>query len=330
MSDALNSQFRDTDRRVRDTDRRVDDLDSRLDDLEGAHERLKSRFGYTEDLDHELRSLRDDVSGLETTTEEVDGRVDELDDRVDTAERTVKRLTQHVRLLEGQMMAVGNIPPADLDTFTKDQHALAATMESGWDAADALLTSTLRAHHQHRIQRFRNAQAQHRTTREEAVALTGTLLSTRYSTQPHSKAATKLRSVIARETTERQGLARQAAEARTSTAALAADRAATANKQPAIAAGQRAEQRLTLALRSKLADAVSGRLLLPAWFATVLGPAPPARETERWLECATRVLLYRLTYRVDDQVLALGPSPDPEDEHRYQWWEELTTALRPW
>ncbi|MGW5931354.1 hypothetical protein ACWF2L_34730 [Streptomyces anulatus] len=69
----MNSQFRDTDRRVRDTDRRVDDLDSRLDDVEGAHERLKSRFGYTEDLDHELRSLRDDVSGLETTTEEVDG-----------------------------------------------------------------------------------------------------------------------------------------------------------------------------------------------------------------------------------------------------------------
>ncbi|MFF1267705.1 hypothetical protein ACFVZE_17915 [Streptomyces anulatus] len=45
---------------------------------------------------------------------------------------------------------------------------------------------------------------------------------------------------------------------------------------------------------------------------------------------ATRVLLYRLTYRVDDQVLALGPSPDPEDEHRHQWWEELTTELRPW
>ncbi|MFJ3594587.1 hypothetical protein ACIQUY_34925 [Streptomyces sp. NPDC090231] len=57
MSDALDSQFRDTDRRVRDTDRRVDDLDSRLDDLEGDHERLKSRFGYTEDLDHELRSF---------------------------------------------------------------------------------------------------------------------------------------------------------------------------------------------------------------------------------------------------------------------------------
>ncbi|OWA15311.1 hypothetical protein B9W61_34260 [Streptomyces sp. CS057] len=83
-------------------------------------------------------------------------------------------------------------------------------------------------------------------------------------------------------------------------------------------------------LRSKLADAISNRLLLPAWFATVLGPAPPARETEGWLECATRVLLYRLTYRVDDQVLALGPSPDPEDEHRHTWWEELRTEPRPW
>ncbi|GGZ18579.1 hypothetical protein [Streptomyces nitrosporeus] len=323
MSDALDSQFRDT-------DRRVSDLDSRLDDLEGEHERLKSRFGYTEDLDHELRSLREDISGLETTTEKADGRADELDDRVEAAERTVKRLTQHVRLLEGQIMAVGNVPPADLDTYTKDQRALAATMEYGWDAADALLTSTRRTYHQNRVQRFHDAQARHQATREEVLALVGTLLSTPYNTQPHAKTATKLRSVIAREATEHRGLARQASEARTSTAALAADRAATADKQPAIAAGQRAEQRLTLALRSKLADAVSNRLLLPAWFATVLGPAPPARDTERWLECATRVLLYRLTYHVDDKVLALGPCPNPEDEHQYQWWEKLTTELRPW
>ncbi|MGW2107651.1 hypothetical protein [Streptomyces sp. NPDC001948] len=330
MSDALDSQFRDTDRRVRNIDLQVSGLDSRLDDLEGEHERLKSRFGYTEDLDHELRSLRDDISGLETTTEEVDGRVDELDDRVETAERAVKRLTQHVRLLEGQIMAVGNVPPADLDTFTKDQRALAATMESGWDAADVLLTSTLRTYHQNRVQRFHDARARHQATREEAVALVGTLLGTPHNTQPHAKAATKLRSVIARETTERQGFARQASEARKATEALAADRAATADKQPTIAAGQRAEHQLTLALRSKLADAVSNRLLLPAWFATVLGPAPPARETERWLECATRVLLYRLTYRVDDQVLALGPRPDPADEHRHQWWEELRTELRRW
>ncbi|MFJ4972764.1 hypothetical protein [Streptomyces sp. NPDC088755] len=330
MSDALDAQFRDTDRRVRTIDMQVSGLDRRLDDLEDEHARLKSRFGYTEDLDHELRSLRDDVSGLESTIEEVDGRVDELDDRVETAERTVKRLTQHVRLLEGQIMATGNIPSADLDTFTKDQHALAATMASGWDAADALLTTTLRSHHQGRVQRFRTAQAAHRATRQEAVALVATLLGTAHNTQAHAKTGTRLRSLIDRESTERQALARQTAGARAAAAALAADQAATADKQPAIAAGQRAEQRLTLALRSKLADAISNRLLLPAWFATVLGPAPPARNTDRWLECATRVLLYRLTYRVTDQVLALGTRPDPEDEHRHGWWEELRTALRPW
>ncbi|MFF2721375.1 hypothetical protein [Streptomyces sp. NPDC058011] len=50
------------------------------------------------------------------------------------------------------------------------------------------------------------------------------------------------------------------------------------------------------------------------------------RLTDRWLECATRVLLYR----VDDQVLALVTRPDPDDEHRHAWWEELRTALRPW
>ncbi len=76
----------------------------------------------------------------------------------------MKRLSQHVRLLEGQIMAVGNVPPADLDTFTKDQRALAATMESGWDAADALLTSTRRTYHQNRVQRFHDAQARHQAT----------------------------------------------------------------------------------------------------------------------------------------------------------------------
>ncbi|MEV2248050.1 hypothetical protein [Streptomyces sp. NPDC049970] len=103
MGDAPDSQFRDTDRRVRNIDLQVGGLDSRLDVLEGEHERLKSRFGYTQDLDHELRSIRDDISGLKTTTEEADGRLDELDDRVTAAERTVKRLTRHVRLVEGQV-----------------------------------------------------------------------------------------------------------------------------------------------------------------------------------------------------------------------------------
>ncbi|MFI0977774.1 hypothetical protein ACH4SP_12270 [Streptomyces sp. NPDC021093] len=71
-------------------------------------------------------------------------------------------------------------------------------------------------------------------------------------------------------------------------------------------------------------------MLLPVWFVTVLGPAPPARGTEQWLECAIRVLLYRLTCAIDDQVLALGPQPDAAAHHRYWWHKELRESLRRW
>ncbi|MER5347141.1 hypothetical protein ABT030_44055 [Streptomyces mirabilis] len=96
-----------------------------------------------------------------------------------------------------------------------------------------------------------------------------------------------------------------------------------------MAAGTRAETRLTLALGSRLADAVRDRALLPTWF-TVLGSAPPASGTEEWLDTATQVLLYRLTYDVTDQVVALGSKPS--DAHGYcrQWYEQLIKDLRRW
>lgn len=97
-----------------------------------------------------------------------------------------------------------------------------------------------------------------------------------------------------------------------------------------MAAGDRAEKRLTLALRSRLADAVRSRSLLPAWFVTVLGAAPPARGTDAWLETATRVLLYRLTYDITDQVVALGSAPSEADRHRSSWYEQLRKDLRRW
>lgn len=79
-----------------------------------------------------------------------------------------------------------------------------------------------------------------------------------------------------------------------------------------------------------MADAVSTRALLPTWFVTVLGSAPPARETQKWLETATQVLLYRLTYDVTEQVVALGNKPSDTDRHRREWHDQLIKDLRPW
>ncbi|TLS45809.1 hypothetical protein FE633_12750 [Streptomyces montanus] len=97
-----------------------------------------------------------------------------------------------------------------------------------------------------------------------------------------------------------------------------------------MSAGTKAERQLTTALSNRLADAVSARAVLPTWFVTVLGSAPPASGTQKWLETATQVLLYRLTYNVTDQVVALGSKPSDADRHRREWYDRLIKDLRRW
>jgi chromosome segregation ATPase len=281
----------DLQRQLHDTGRRLRELDDRVDDLDTEHQRLKSKLGYTDDLDSELRGIRSDVSDCETRIGDLE---EELGGRLGAAETAIERLTQHVRLLEGQIMTAGGTPAADLDTFTKDQRALARTMQRGWAARSLLLRHHERLTHQTRVQHHRQTTDKHRAARGLAIDAVGALTGTRYGTADHTEAATRLRTAIAEETRLRQDLARQATDAEKSAAALAADAATRSDKQPVTEAGDRAEKRLTLALRSRLADAVSSRSVLPVWFVTVLGAAPPARAADRWLETATRVLLYRL------------------------------------
>ena len=63
---------------------------------------------------------------------------------------------------------------------------------------------------------------------------------------------------------------------------------------------------------------------------TVLGPVPPAHKTQEWMDLATQVLAYRITYEVTDKVVALGPEPDRRVPRRTAWHRELTTGLRGW
>ncbi|MEU2930794.1 hypothetical protein ABZ636_38175 [Streptomyces sp. NPDC007251] len=63
-------------------------------------------------------------------------------------------------------------------------------------------------------------------------------------------------------------------------------------------------------LRGRLADSIRDRAVMPVWFVTVLGAVPPANKTQEWLDLATQVLAYRVTYDITDQVVALGPEPD--------------------
>ncbi len=88
-----------------------------------------------------------------------------------------------------------------------------------------------------------------------------------------------------------------AREARTK---LEADDLQRAKNGTAIEAGQRADTKLRMRLRSRLSEAISRTDLLRVWFVTAFGPLPPSRNTNAWLDAATDVLAYRITHQVTD------------------------------
>ncbi|MER6501885.1 hypothetical protein ABT218_21455 [Streptomyces sp. NPDC001455] len=102
-------------------------------------------------------------------------------------------------------------------------------------------------------------------------------------------------------------------------AALAQDDTLRQAKASLIEQGDKAERKLNWLLRGRLADAIRDRALLPMWFVTVLGPVPPAHKTQEWMDHATQVLAYRVTYGITDQVVALGPALDEYTPRRTEW-----------
>ncbi|MGW5927006.1 hypothetical protein ACWF2L_12225 [Streptomyces anulatus] len=121
-----------------------------------------------------------------------------------------------------------------------------------------------------------------------------------------------------------------AGPAQAARAALAQDDSLRQAKAALIEQGDKAEKKLNWLLRGRLADAIRDRALLPMWFVTVLGPVPTAHKTQEWMDHATQVLAYRVTYGITDQVLALGPAPDEYTPRRTEWHCERVKNLRRW
>ncbi|WP_234321124.1 hypothetical protein [Streptomyces katrae] len=309
-----------------DYDHQIRDLDHRIDSLESDLSSLSGKFGDTDDLDYELRDIRSDVSSAESKLEELET---ELNDHVGETDRAMKRLVGQVRLLEGQLLAAGGAQPADLDSFTAEQRKLARAVSLGWDACDALLSDYEQSAYRQRVQRFGASIAQHQEHRAEVIAAVGKLVATG-AAREHAAAVTELGQALGQERRLSQDLDRQTDPAAEAKRALAADAKVRAEKQGVITAGEKAEQKLTLALRSRLTDAISARALPPVWFATVLGSVPPAARTQKWVETATGLLLYRLVYGIRDSVVALGDKPAGRTGRRAEWYKQLAQDLRYW
>nr|WP_168723185.1 hypothetical protein [Streptomyces sp. SAT1]ANO42851.1 hypothetical protein A8713_037045 [Streptomyces sp. SAT1] len=289
-------------------------LETRTDGMEHELYALRSKLGEVEDLDYELSDIRGGIRSLEDDLGTVRNNLTELDDDVrgdiQDTEQALKRLTGRVQALEAHLLAADGAPLADLDTIDPEWKKLAKTATHGWNVRSGLLPAHQRKTHRLSIRHYEQALEERDEHRRKVVEAAG-ILASQPRTSPEYKQAVMdfdtSRPLAERHDQRAKNLARPAQTAR---AALAQDDSLRQAKASLIEQGDKAERKLNRLLRGRLADAIRDRALLPMWFVTVLGPVPPAHKTEEWMDQATQVLAYRVTYGITDQVVALGAMPN--------------------
>ncbi|MGW7674075.1 CopG family transcriptional regulator [Streptomyces sp. NPDC054775] len=300
----------------------VRDHDSKLSEVEDA-------VGQLEDIPRRVDTLEYDLREAKEETERVDN---DLGDRISEVDGGVDRLATRVAALERYLRQAEGAVVVDLDEDRGGElHALAVTVNKGLDARAGLLPdyerSRLKLSGAHLTQALEERR-QHRA----AVLRAAAVLATTQAKAPERQAAEldfKASVPKAREAQGRVGPLRTSAE--DAREKLEADDALRVKKAKVIEAGQRADAKLRFRLRSRLSDAVSGADLLPVWFVTALRPMAPAHKANDWMDAATDVLAYRVTYQVTDPVVALGTPPDSQrSPRRTAWHQELTRELRRW
>ncbi|WP_199830059.1 hypothetical protein [Streptomyces rimosus] len=337
-------------------------LETQTGSMESELYSLRSKLGEVEDLDDELRDIRGDLRSLEDDLSTVRNELTELDTNVrghiQDTDQALKRLTGRVQTLEAHLLAAGGAPRADLDTIDPQWTKLARTADHGWHVRSGLLPRHQREAHRLKIREYEGAVEERNEHRDKVVEAAGILASRPRTSREFMQAVmdfgmkvVEAAGILAsRPRTSREfmqavmdfGMSRSLAEshdqraqrlagpARAAQAALARDDSLRQAKASLIEQGDKAQRKLNWLLRGRLADAVRDRALLPMWFVTVLGPVPPAHRTQEWMDHATQVLAYRVTYGITDQAVALGAAPDEYVPRRTEWHRELITNLRRW
>lgn len=308
-------------------------LDDRAEELERELRSLKDRFGYVDHLDSELERIRSAVSDADDKADAAQSSADGAVGDARSATRSLKQLTARVQAMEAHLADAGTLPRADFDTVPAVWRELGERTCRGRAARAELLTTNERIDEHRRVQVHREA-VERRTAQFAKVLDTAKRLAvTAYGSSEHVEAAADWHSLRAQARHYVQQAARSAGPAKAAEEALAADEVERVRKASLLEEGEEAEQELRLLVRSRIADAIRDRALLPMWFVTVLGPVPPSHHTEDWLDTAVSVLTYRIVYGVTDQALALGGPPQDGDGDGYaqeHWREQLLNALKRW
>ncbi|HST81932.1 MAG TPA: hypothetical protein VLL08_09390 [Kineosporiaceae bacterium] len=301
--------------------------------------------GQDSDLSYTVLQLRNDVddlgiaignlparlSGLDSSLDDVRAALRQVQNRSIAVETTsndlaalVKRLDARVEWLERNIRLQAVTAEVELDDVDAAEVHLAQVAEAGHVAQSELLPpagrSALEAAVAAHAEALRN-QVHHR---DVALGACEVLAETSRDDERHISAVAEFRAAVAGRDQARQRARELAAPALEAAAVLGVDEEQQVAVADVLVAGEHAWAALQHRLRTRVADAVGEGALLPAWFTTVLGPIPPAEDTRAWMDVATSLLAYRVTYGVTDPVVALGSPPvEAESARRRAWYQQL-------
>lgn len=292
---------------------------SDVDRLRSEISSLRYSLSDLTDLPSELESVRDDVQALEQWREEASGQLEQIDDlergvgeletQISDVDKAQSRLADRITWLENHIRASGGATLAELDADDAETAKQARAIRAGRAAAGRLLTDWQRTPLRSVIEQFDKAMKDAEDAEATIRAAVEQVASTDRKHPGHAIAATTMRKARTKLDTAIATARQLKDERREAIEQLAEDDALRVELSGAISAGQRAETALATRLRTRLVEAVGDRAMLPVWFATTFGPATPATGAQAWLDLATRVMLYRAVYQINDPVLILGPTP---------------------
>lgn len=296
-------------------------LDNAVDELRNDLRRLDDRVDaelndLRTDHDTQLSRITDDLADATATADSAATAVKKLADRVEW-------LSRHVRLGHGAT-------EADLDSVGGDTARDLAAAAAGRQAAATLLTADRRRALQATVDVAEATKRRWQDTTEAVVTHSrGVAITPADASRPTAfrDAASRYRAAVTayRTTTaDRRSTTTAADRARD---ILTTDDQQLAAAQPTITAGETADTRARTRLRTRIADALSSEALLPEWFVITLGFRPTnGTATSTWMDLATDVLAYRITYNITSHTDALGPHPT-DDPERTRWHQRVRRSL---
>ncbi|WP_103350888.1 hypothetical protein [Amycolatopsis sp. CA-128772] len=291
---------------------------------------LDELFAAVDGLREAGDRLGQDVADL---TERLESSApDGEDDRIDRLARQLERLQQQVGVLERAVRVSDGVPQVNLDDVAPETRALAAEAARWDDLHKELVTKEQRARYAEEIAHLDSVRSALSRCDTDLLEVVCVLASTDRGARARGDAESSLRAL----STRRRTLLDEEIPA----AAAAADQARLALREadavetrvvPQLERAERAWHDLQVRLRTRITDALGSNALLPTWFGTALGVAPPSGTSgDVWIRTAASVLAYRVTFGVTDLALPLG-TPAGEDtdttERRWTWRARLESDL---